>query len=150
MILHMHIAFTCSAYALRRRTQEQGYARRTAPRPVHFGHEDVMSKQFQPPSPPAATTQVSPTIRQQLYHVSPAAVPLDLRQGDPHSKALLNFAGDVQMQSSSYNSGSVKISRMLFSDGSSCSCDAWCSRSGDHPCCHEWEGLCAWTAAAPL
>jgi protein xylosyltransferase len=151
-------------------------------RPVHFGHEDLMAKQFEQPReaqfgkferPRLILTALErPLIEGGIATASPEGVngvtygvngfssplpipldaagavgatghPLQQSRGAPPRAELPAFT--VAEPSA------PRLARMVFSDGSSCSCAAWCSRESKRsaePCCTEWVDACAWEAVA--
>ena len=100
-------------------------ARRSTPRPVHFGHEDLMEQQFTPPSP-----------------VSPAPSPAPGASEPPLANAAFSPWSDGDGTAS--DDGTARLAEVVFADGSRCSCSARCSRAkgGSSECCREWEVAC--------
>jgi len=157
-------------------------------RPVHFGHEDLMAKQFEQPreaqfgkferprliltalerpSIEGGIATASPEgVNGVTYGVngfsSPLPIPLDAAgaagaTGHPlqQSRVITSHheaASRAELPALTVAEPSaLRLARIVFSDGSSCSCAAWCSREGKRsaaPCCTEWADACAWEAVA--
>lgn len=87
-------------------------ARRSSPRPVHFGHEDLMEQQQKQearevlPDGRASETAFSPWEEENY----------DERAHDP-----------------------TPLAEVIFTDGSRCSCPPRCGRKGQGECCPIWE-----------
>ena len=133
-------------------------------RPVHFGHEDLMAKQFEQPREaqfgkferprPILTALERPSTEGGIATASPEGV-----NGVPYG--VNGFSSPLPIPLDAARAGlpvltvaepsAPRLARMVFSDGSSCSCAAWCSREGKRgaePCCTEWADACAWEAEA--
>ena len=97
-------------------------SRRSAPRSVHFGHEDLMEKQFRPDAADGAAGSL------------PQAADFSRRH---------RLAEDEGEQG---RAAEARLAEVLFADGSRCSCAAGCGRKGQEACCREWDigrGGCA-------
>ena len=110
------------------------------PHATHFGHEDLMAKQFEPSSPPPSawsareSGKMTATPIDHNTWTSPKPIPLDDlvvddADGEEDGGPVLGLAG------------------IVFTDGSSCSCSAWCARKGPRECCDGFEHMCRWESS---
>ena len=157
--------------------REAPFGKFERPRPIHLVHEDLILTALERPSTEGGIATASPDgVNGVPYGVngftSPLLIPLDAAgaagaSGHPlqpprvitsHHETSRNITKHHEAASRAElpaltvaEPSAPRLARMVFSDGSSCSCAAWCSREGKRgaePCCTEWADACAWEAAA--
>ena len=106
------------------------------PRQVHYGHEDVMQQQFElPQHPPALTPPLVPKPRVAESEVAQRAA----------AEAAAEVAAEAVAVSESLAAQKPpQLARILFADGSSCSCALSCAAA--HECCDDYPEACSGTA----
>ena len=126
-----------------------------SPRAVHFGHEDLMAKQFEQGRPPATSPPVAAPLEAKAHELVrlrgvPEPLPLHTATANWERRQASELAASQEMRSSASDDSSpaapLGLARMHFTDGSSCSCDAWCGRSLHNECCEHagWGDACRW------
>ena len=108
---------------------------RYPPRQVHYGHEDVMMQQFERPPLPHDTPALTPLFAPKL--------------GGAESEAAQRVAAEVAAEvAAAFASAAVQpppqLTRIVFEDGSSCSCEPSCAEA--HECCDDYPEACSGTA----
>jgi hypothetical protein len=103
----------------------QAAAARSTPRPIHFGHEDVMRPHEAPPAPP-------PEEEPPHAHDDDAGAALQ------PVAAFAPWAFEEEEEEG--GGGAPRLAEVIFADGSRCSCTAGCGR--DVECCDAWEVRC--------
>lgn len=112
-------------------------ASRWPPRLVHYGHEDVMHKQFvpQPPPPPSKGRGFVPWRGPKM----------EGSESEVAQRAAAEAAAEVAVEEPMPAWQSPpQLARIVFSDGSSCSCHPGCGAK--HECCDDYPEACATTA----
>ena len=116
---------------------------RYPPRQVHYGHEDVMMQQFERPALPHDTPALTPLFAPKL--------------GGTESEVAQRTAAEVAAEvaaeiaaeaAATFASAAVQpppqLTRIVFADGSSCSCAPSCAEA--HECCDDYPEACSGTA----
>ena len=115
---------------------------RWPPRAVHYGHEDVMHKQFTPQPPPP------PPPPSKGRGVAPWRGPnMEGAESEVARRAAAEVAAEVAVAEEALppaRRSPPQLARIVFSDGSACSCHVGCAAT--HECCDDHPEACATTA----
>jgi len=111
---------------------------RYPPRQVHYGHEDVMMQQFERP-PPHGTPPLKP-----LFAPKPGGAESEVAQRVAAEVAAEAAAEAAAAFASAAVPPPPQLTRIVFEDGSSCSCAPSCAEAQE--CCDDYPEACSGTA----